>query len=134
MTLNSAKPLKVCSTLSLATINASLSYSTKTYLNEGLTAKAKFAGIVQGVVVQATKYTFDEPKRDEDSSISNPEERKKLFGQEDHVRYYGRTDFKQRLRDSGFAVEEIAYANKIGEGNSELYQLNGNEIIFRCIK
>lgn len=40
----------------------------------------------------------------EDSSIVDPEERLKAFGQEDHVRCYGK-DYVQRLRDSGFYVQ-----------------------------
>lgn len=40
----------------------------------------------------------------EDSSIVNPKERLKAFGQEDHVRRYG-PDYVERLRDSGFTVE-----------------------------
>ena len=40
----------------------------------------------------------------EDSSIVDPKDRLKAFGQEDHVRSYG-TDYVDRLRDSGFTVE-----------------------------
>lgn len=42
----------------------------------------------------------------EDPSIVDPKERLKVFGQEDHVRCYGR-DYFERLRDSGFDVEII---------------------------
>jgi SAM-dependent methyltransferase len=42
----------------------------------------------------------------EDSSIVDPKERLKAFGQEDHVRSYG-PDYVERLRDSGFTVEVI---------------------------
>lgn len=40
----------------------------------------------------------------EDPSIVEPERRRKLFGQEDHVRQYG-PDFVDRLREAGFTVE-----------------------------
>jgi SAM-dependent methyltransferase len=39
----------------------------------------------------------------EDPSIISPEERLKVFGQEDHVRQYG-IDYIDRLRDAGFTV------------------------------
>jgi len=39
----------------------------------------------------------------EDLSITDPNERLRLYGQEDHVRYYG-SDFADRLRETGFAV------------------------------
>jgi ubiquinone/menaquinone biosynthesis C-methylase UbiE len=42
----------------------------------------------------------------EDPSISDPQERLRLFGQKDHVRRYG-PDFVDRLREAGFAVETI---------------------------
>jgi ubiquinone/menaquinone biosynthesis C-methylase UbiE len=41
----------------------------------------------------------------EDSSIQNPEERLKQFGQSDHVRIYSVTELKNRLSISGFQVE-----------------------------
>jgi SAM-dependent methyltransferase len=40
----------------------------------------------------------------EDPSITEPEERLRVFGQEDHVRRYG-PDYAGRLRDAGFRVE-----------------------------
>jgi SAM-dependent methyltransferase len=40
----------------------------------------------------------------EDSSIVDPSERLRVFGQEDHVRRYG-TDYIERLREAGFKVK-----------------------------
>ncbi len=40
----------------------------------------------------------------EDPSITDPEERLKVFGQQDHVRRYG-LDYIDRLREAGFRVE-----------------------------
>jgi hypothetical protein len=40
----------------------------------------------------------------EDPSIVEPKARLEAFGQEDHVRRYGR-DYGDRLRDAGFKVE-----------------------------
>ncbi|MDR2204677.1 MAG: class I SAM-dependent methyltransferase [Flavobacteriaceae bacterium] len=42
----------------------------------------------------------------EDFSIASPKERKKYFGQWDHVRYYG-TDICRRFSDAGFDVKTI---------------------------
>jgi hypothetical protein len=39
----------------------------------------------------------------EDISVSDPRERERLFGQDDHVRQYGR-DYLELLRDAGFEV------------------------------
>ena len=42
----------------------------------------------------------------EDASITDKEERTKIFGQYDHVRVYGR-DYFNKLRSVGFKVEEV---------------------------
>jgi SAM-dependent methyltransferase len=84
--------------------------------------------------VALLQVPFSENETLEDFSVTNPEERKKLFGQEDHVRYYGRRDFTSRLQQTGFKVEEIKYANTLGEEKIRLYQLDREEIIFRCEK
>ena len=42
----------------------------------------------------------------EDLSITDPKERLRLYGQEDHVRYYGH-DFTDRLKNAGFKVSII---------------------------
>lgn len=39
----------------------------------------------------------------EDPSVTDPKERLRLFGQEDHVRHYGR-DYADRLRQAGFGL------------------------------
>src|SRR3984893_7566389 len=50
------------------------------------------------VPVSAEEETFEDP------TIIEPSERLKAFGQEDHVRRYGR-DYVDRLRGAGFKVE-----------------------------
>ena len=51
----------------------------------------------------------------EDSSIADPEERLKVFGQKDHVRRYG-PDYADRLREAGFIVE-IVKVNDLVQNN-----------------
>ena len=46
------------------------------------------------------------PRTFEDPTITDPAERLRLFGQEDHVRRYG-PDYVDRLEESGFDVREI---------------------------
>lgn len=43
----------------------------------------------------------------EDPSVTEPAERFRHFGQEDHVRWYGR-DFRDRVRAAGFTLEEVS--------------------------
>jgi ubiquinone/menaquinone biosynthesis C-methylase UbiE len=84
--------------------------------------------------VALLQVPFSENETLEDATVTNPEARKKLFGQEDHVRYYGRRDFVSRLQQTGFNVEEILYTKKIDEEKIRIYQLDKDEIIFRCKK
>lgn len=44
---------------------------------------------------------------DEDLSVTDPAERLRRFGQEDHVRFYGRADFQKRLEAAGFTVRAV---------------------------
>jgi SAM-dependent methyltransferase len=69
----------------------------------------------------------------EDSNVLAPEERKRLFGQEDHVRIYGR-DYTNRLEEAGFLVNEDAFIKELTEREKEKYLLDKNEVIYLCTK
>jgi SAM-dependent methyltransferase len=69
----------------------------------------------------------------EDFSVTTPEERKRVFGQDDHVRIYGH-DYKDRLVNTGFSVDE---KNIISGMNPELVKRYGfmeKETIYYCTK
>ena len=61
-------------------------------------------------------------------------ERKKLFGQHDHVRWYGCIGFQQRLASVGFAVTEDDYNQSLGKENIIRMCLLENEKIYFCEK
>ncbi|MEJ2003467.1 MAG: methyltransferase domain-containing protein [Cyclobacteriaceae bacterium] len=65
----------------------------------------------------------------EDSSITEPGEREKAFGQDDHVRLYGK-DYADRLRSAGFDVTEDHFAEELGEEAIRKYALPPREIIY----
>ena len=44
---------------------------------------------------------------DEDPAVTDPAERWRRFGQDDHVRLYSKAGFVGRLREAGFAVREL---------------------------
>lgn len=70
----------------------------------------------------------------EDSSIIDPKERLKAFGQEDHVRCYG-PDYVERLRDTGFTVkvsERSDVADKDESVRMGLTRSSG--LIYYCTK
>lgn len=64
----------------------------------------------------------------EDFSITDPNLRKKAFGQFDHVRIYGQ-DYKNRLENCGFKVEILNISEKYIK-----YGLNKEENLYICHK
>ena len=84
-------------------------------------------GIFQVPLNMSCKKTY------EDSTITDPKERNKAFGQYDHVRVYG-MDFFERLKDVGFKVEKCEYTLKLSEEEKIKYCLPKKEIIPVCRK
>ena len=69
----------------------------------------------------------------EDNTITSPSEREKIFGQNDHVRVYGK-DYGRRLEKGGFQVIEDDYVKKLDKSIVERYALPSAEIIYLCRK
>ena len=68
---------------------------------------------------------------DEDPSVTSPRERKRRFGQHDHVRSYGR-DYVQRLVDAGFRLELIEVRTHHDPGDIERHGLDLAEVLHFC--
>lgn len=69
----------------------------------------------------------------EDDSITDPNERAKIFGQYDHVRVYG-MDYFDKLRSIGFEVEAINYSANLSEEEINKYRLAKGELLPVCKK
>ena len=69
----------------------------------------------------------------EDSTVTTPEGREKVFGQSNHVRIYGK-DYKDRLEKIGFSVEVYNFAKEFGEPTIHKYGLSKEEDIYICSK
>ncbi len=69
----------------------------------------------------------------EDPSITDPEERLRLFGQRDHVRIYGR-DFETRLAEARFSVAVEQPQRELDETTVERCGLMTDDDIFLCRK
>jgi len=69
----------------------------------------------------------------EDPSITDPAERERLFGQHDHVRYYG-ADCKERLVEAGFQVRCFSGAEVVGPHNVARMGIMADEIVYFCSK
>lgn len=64
----------------------------------------------------------------EDDTITDKDERARIFGQYDHVRIYGR-DYFDKLRSVGFLVEEVDFTSKLSPEDINRYRLAKGEII-----
>ena len=84
-------------------------------------------GILQSPIDSKRDRTF------EDSKITSPEDRARIFGQRDHVRIYG-LDYKERLEKAGFIVKVDSYVKELGENMIQKYGLMKEEDIYFCIK
>ncbi len=63
----------------------------------------------------------------EDDSITDPEERTRIFGQYDHRRIYG-NDYVERLREAGFDARDIDYRSTLTEEEQVRYALPPDHI------
>ena len=84
-------------------------------------------GIFQVPQDLSREQTFEDP------SITDKEERRKVFGQYDHVRIYGR-DYFDILKDSGFRVLPIDYTEDMDPADTDRFRLAKGEIIPRVEK
>lgn len=67
----------------------------------------------------------------EDPSVTSPRERRRRFGQHDHVRSYGR-DYAERLRQAGFGLELIEVRARHNLGEIRRYGLDPREVLHVC--
>ena len=74
-----------------------------------------------------------DPATFEDFTITDPEERIRIFGQRDHVRRYG-PDVRARMEEAGFAVEEITTEDVTSEGEARRMGLMKRDQVFVCRK
>ncbi len=72
-----------------------------------------------GVAYLPHPIAADRARTYEDPTIVTPSGRRRAFGQEDHVRLYGR-DFTRRLEAAGFSVTVRAYAEELWPRSSAL--------------
>ncbi len=69
----------------------------------------------------------------EDPSLSDPKKREELFGQDDHVRKYGK-DYPERIKKAGLQVNEEKLIYELEEFELKRYALPKDEIIYRAEK
>ena len=78
-------------------------------------------GVVLSPVEREREHTF------EDDTITDKDERTRIFGQYDHRRIYGR-DYADRLREAGFEVMVIPYKDSFTPAEQERYALTDEDL------
>ena len=79
-------------------------------------------GIFQVPLDMNRKKTF------QDDSITDTDERTRIFGQYDHVRVYG-MDYFDRLKSTGFKVEPVDLTKTMSDAEIEKYRLVKGELL-----
>jgi SAM-dependent methyltransferase len=69
----------------------------------------------------------------EDHSITDRRERERIFGQDDHVRKYGK-DYAERIRQSGLQVTEDLFSLNFSEEMAHHFGIVRQEIIYKGVK
>ncbi|MEO5603389.1 MAG: class I SAM-dependent methyltransferase [Cyclobacteriaceae bacterium] len=68
-----------------------------------------------------------------DPTIKDPRLREKMFGQDDHVRKYGK-DYTKRMESAGLKAVEDAFVNTLPDKDRIEYGLAKGEMIYKAIK
>jgi SAM-dependent methyltransferase len=75
------------------------------------------------------------PRTKEDPTVTDPAERARLFGQDDHVRMYGHDgEYERRLRRAGFDVTVERFTAELGPEQTHRYRLLETEDVYLCRK
>ncbi len=86
-----------------------------------------------GWAILQSPIDLNRDKTFEDPNIVLPEDRERIFGQNDHVRIYGR-DYEDRLAKAGFALKVDSYVKDLGPVLIKKYGLAKDEDIYLCSK
>ena len=86
-----------------------------------------------GTAIIQVPYDKNRETTFEDNSITDRDERARIFGQYDHVRIYG-MDYFKKLADVGFNAEAIDYTANMSESEIAKYRLPKGELIPVCGK
>ncbi len=86
-----------------------------------------------GWIIVQTPVDYNREHTFEDATVKTEADRKKVFGQQDLARIYGK-DFLSRLQHAGFKVEVVHYCKQLGAGVAERMGLLQDDELFFCTK
>jgi SAM-dependent methyltransferase len=83
--------------------------------------------ILQSPIDMTREITLEDPR------VTTPEDRQKLFGQDDHLRVYGR-DYIERRKEVGFFVTPDTFVQQLSNKMIDKFGLMKEEVLFICKK
>nr|HPO38377.1 methyltransferase domain-containing protein [Kiritimatiellia bacterium] len=86
-----------------------------------------------GHAILQTPFASGLEKSLEDPEIADDEKRIEFYGQEDHVRLYGR-DLFDRIRGAGFQLTLMKHAECLPAMDARRYGVNPDEPLFLCCR
>ena len=86
-----------------------------------------------GTAILQVPYDKNRAATFEDNSITDRDERARIFGQYDHVRIYG-MDYFKKLGAIGFQIDAVDYTASLSETEITKYRLPKGELIPVCHK
>ena len=86
-----------------------------------------------GTAILQVPYDKNRAATFEDNSITDRDERARIFGQYDHVRIYG-MDYFKKLGAIGFQADAVDYTASLSEAEITKYRLPKGELIPVCRK
>ena len=106
------------------------------HVDDDIQAMREIARVLKPGGLAIMQVPFFHPIPDKtisDPSIKDRKTREKLFGQDDHVRRYGK-DYSNRIEQSGLRAREEDFVNTLDEKQRLSYGLVAGEIIYTGIK
>ena len=105
------------------------------HVENDITAMKEFFRILKpgGWAILQSPIYYHLDKTYEDPTITDPLEREKHFGQDDHHRIYGK-DYAKRLESGGFEVEVDDFVTRMSEEERFEKGFESHEIIYLCKK
>lgn len=82
-----------------------------------------------GLAILQTPYSASLHNTFSDPGVVSPEQRLQLFGQEDHVRLFGR-DIFERFAEAGFNPLVVTHQQVMSDMSAAVYGINENEPLF----
>jgi SAM-dependent methyltransferase len=106
------------------------------HVNDDIKAMSEICRVLKpgGFAIMQVPFFRPIPEKTyEDFSVTDPKEREKAFGQDDHVRKYG-TDYTARIARAGLTPIEDPFVNEKSEEERKRFGLVKGEIIYKGVK